>query len=415
MRELIWSLWPACTQADPDNPSRPFRASAIIASPHTFGALCCAERLKVRAPARPTSWLFAASGTPYAGAAALPCMQVPLHLVSQLPVTPTALFPHPMATVKSINVGSLISSLPSELISGAANFYSYKAFDLYLWAAMKHHVDAFRNHLGLPAYPPDALTPAHALHGLRLPISYLWSPVVLPRPSDWGNHVQVRLIHAAVTCRRVMHAAATCMLPHTAVSLPCADGRWLQVCGMVPAHDESESFRPHPVLAAFLEYPKPPPIYIGFGAMAVPDPVALTELVYEVARASGKRILLSRGWADLGAGVKDKPDNVCLVGNVPHSWLLPRCHAAVHHGGAGTTAAALRAGLPTLVVRRTMHRCMMYRARPRHSRAAHACSRGAAPPPHRMVCMYGAQRRHACRCRCLETSSSGGTRVLRSR
>ena len=61
--------------------------------------------------------------------------------------------------------------------------------------------------------------------------------------------------------------------------------------------------------------------------------------------------MLSRGWGGLGGGVPHKPDSVCLVGDCPHSWLLPQCSAAIHHGGAGTTAAALRAGLPTLVVR----------------------------------------------------------------
>lgn len=110
-------------------------------------------------------------------------------------------------------------------------------------------------------------------------------------------------------------------------------------------------YRPPRPLATFLEFPNPAPIFIGFGALAIPDPVALTELIYDAARASGKRIVLQRGFADLGKGVENKPDNVCLVGTCPHSWLFARCSAAVHHGGAGTTAAALRAGLPTLVVR----------------------------------------------------------------
>jgi UDP:flavonoid glycosyltransferase YjiC (YdhE family) len=81
------------------------------------------------------------------------------------------------------------------------------------------------------------------------------------------------------------------------------------------------------------------------------NPKATTEIIFAAARASGKRVLLSRGWAELGRGVVDRPSHVLLLDDCPHSWLFPKCSAAIHHGGAGTTAAALRAGLPTLVVR----------------------------------------------------------------
>jgi hypothetical protein len=80
------------------------------------------------------------------------------------------------------------------------------------------------------------------------------------------------------------------------------------------------------------------------------DPKATTETIYAAARASGKRVLLSRGWAALGSGIVDRPSNVFLLSDCPHAWLFPKCSAAIHHGGAGTTAASLRAGLPTLVV-----------------------------------------------------------------
>jgi UDP:flavonoid glycosyltransferase YjiC (YdhE family) len=73
-------------------------------------------------------------------------------------------------------------------------------------------------------------------------------------------------------------------------------------------------------------------------------------MIYEAATLSGKRVLLSSGWAKLGLDVLNKPDSVFILGNCPHSWLFPLCCAVVHHGGAGTTAAGLRAALPTLVV-----------------------------------------------------------------
>jgi UDP:flavonoid glycosyltransferase YjiC (YdhE family) len=125
----------------------------------------------------------------------------------------------------------------------------------------------------------------------------------------------------------------------------------MQVCGDAPLDATAAMFRPPAPLSTFLDYPNPPPIYIGFGAHDIPDPISFTELVYDAAKASGRRILLDRGLADLGSGVEGKPENVCLIGNCPHAWLFPKCSAAIHHGGAGTTAAALRAGIPSLVVR----------------------------------------------------------------
>lgn len=113
----------------------------------------------------------------------------------------------------------------------------------------------------------------------------------------------------------------------------------------------ADNYTPPAALEAFLDPRHPKPVYIGFGSLVLRDPVKTTELIYEAARTSGKRVLLSRGWAGLGDGVPHRPDNVHLVGNCPHSWLFPRCSAVVHHGGAGTTAAGLLAGLPTFVVR----------------------------------------------------------------
>lgn len=87
------------------------------------------------------------------------------------------------------------------------------------------------------------------------------------------------------------------------------------------------------------------------------DPKAVTAIIYEASRTSGKRVLLSSGWAKLGVDVPNKPDSVFILGNCPHSWLFPQCTAVIHHGGAGTTAAGLRAALPTFVVRQQIVSC----------------------------------------------------------
>ncbi|MBC9731662.1 glycosyltransferase [Nocardioides marmotae] len=90
----------------------------------------------------------------------------------------------------------------------------------------------------------------------------------------------------------------------------------------------------------------PAPVYVGLGSMPVPDPAALVATLTRAAADLGVRVLLSSGWSDPATSASD---DVRVVGPVDHARVLPRCRAAVHHGGAGTTAAALRAGLPAVV------------------------------------------------------------------
>ncbi len=91
-----------------------------------------------------------------------------------------------------------------------------------------------------------------------------------------------------------------------------------------------------------------PPIFVGFGSMPAEDAEDVTRKVIEAVVASGQRAVLQRGWAGLGEGAL--PPQVRLVGAVNHGKLFPRVAAIVHHGGAGTTASALRAGVPQVVV-----------------------------------------------------------------
>jgi UDP:flavonoid glycosyltransferase YjiC (YdhE family) len=98
---------------------------------------------------------------------------------------------------------------------------------------------------------------------------------------------------------------------------------------------------------AFLEAGEPP-VYIGFGSMADVDPERTTERLFESVRRAGVRALVSRGWAGLSS--RSCPGNVLLIGPEPHGKLFPRCAAVVHHGGAGTTHAAARAGVPQVIM-----------------------------------------------------------------
>ncbi len=98
-------------------------------------------------------------------------------------------------------------------------------------------------------------------------------------------------------------------------------------------------------VTAFLEAGDAP-VYLGFGSM--PAPVGASRVLVDAARAVGRRAIVSKGWAELDV-IDDAPDCIA-VGDVNQQALFPRLAAAVHHGGAGTTAAAARAGVPQVVV-----------------------------------------------------------------
>lgn len=126
--------------------------------------------------------------------------------------------------------------------------------------------------------------------------------------------------------------------------------------------------RPPPAgLLEFLDA-GPPPVFLGFGSNGATDQA----LVIEAARLAGVRAVVqgSRPGAQVGG--------IFEVGEVPHEWLFPRMAAVVHHGGAGTTAAGLRAGVPTVAVPR-------YTDQPFWARRIHALGAGPTPVPHRLL------------------------------
>jgi len=99
-------------------------------------------------------------------------------------------------------------------------------------------------------------------------------------------------------------------------------------------------------------------IYVGFGSIVVSDPDAMTRCVVEAIERSGVYAILSKGWSDRLAVKKGidasqteipLPSSIYPLKSVPHDWLFKRIDAACHHGGAGTTGASLRAGIPTII------------------------------------------------------------------
>lgn len=158
--------------------------------------------------------------------------------------------------------------------------------------------------LGLP--PQTRAQNTAAL--LATPFIHGYSPRVVPHPQDWP----------------------ACY--HTT-------GYWFL--------DEANHWTPPAELLRFLEAGAPP-IGIGFGSMTGHDNAAITRLLIEAVRLSGQRAILLSGWAGLGEA--ELPDTIFRLEAAPHTWLFPRLAAVVHHGGAGTTAASLRAGVPTIIV-----------------------------------------------------------------
>lgn len=131
---------------------------------------------------------------------------------------------------------------------------------------------------------------------------------MIPKPDDWASHISV-----------------------TGFSfLPLAS-----------------NYVPDSALEAFLAA-GPTPIYIGFGSIVVNDPDALLQLILESVRQSGQRAVISSGWG--GLSTDTVPKGVFFVDNVPHDWLFARVSCVVHHGGAGTTAAGIRLGKPTVII-----------------------------------------------------------------
>jgi UDP:flavonoid glycosyltransferase YjiC (YdhE family) len=109
---------------------------------------------------------------------------------------------------------------------------------------------------------------------------------------------------------------------------------------------EARAFVPDPALEQFLAGERP--VVIGFGSMLGFDPEATTRTLLEAARGLSRKVLIQSGWAGLHAA--NVPPNVRFIKFIPHDWLFARAACVVHHGGAGTTAAVVRAGIPQAIV-----------------------------------------------------------------
>ncbi|MBZ0297488.1 MAG: glycosyltransferase [Anaerolineae bacterium] len=108
-----------------------------------------------------------------------------------------------------------------------------------------------------------------------------------------------------------------------------------------------EPFTPSRALADFISQGEAP-IYFGFGSMPDGDPSQTQEMIADALQRVDRRGIVASGWSDLSS--KQTHERIFVLQNAPHSWLFPQMAAVVHHGGAGTTAAGLRAGNPCLIL-----------------------------------------------------------------
>jgi UDP:flavonoid glycosyltransferase YjiC (YdhE family) len=218
-------------------------------------------------------------------------LSIPIINVEPTPLLPTRAFPAPSWPIQR-DLGGL-----HNLLSGMAMLQ-------VIWLWYRPFVNDFRQHLGLSTW--SGIRFHRAIRSTPLLSAY--SPSIIPHPADWPESV---------------HVTGYFFL------------------------DTQADWQPSSELEAFLEAGDPP-VYIGFGSMAGRNPEELARLIMEALAKSGQRGLLLTGWGGLRTELV--PDNVLVVDSAPHSWLFPRMAAVVHHGGAGTTAEGLRAGVPTVIV-----------------------------------------------------------------
>ena len=204
---------------------------------------------------------------------------------------------------------SLVASgfrLPGPL-EGAYNRLTYAAMERVFWLTFRRVVNDLRTRkLSLPPAPIGGALREMRLNGT--PVLCGWSPSVLPPPRDWGPSANVT-------------------------------GYWFL--------DGADGWKPPEDLKSFLDN-GPDPVCVGFGSMNDRTAERTAEIILESLRSAGQRGILLTGWG--GVSNADLADGVLKIEEAPHDWLFPRVKAIVHHGGAGTVAAAVRAGRPSITV-----------------------------------------------------------------
>lgn len=219
---------------------------------------------------------------------------IPGFFASLMPQSSNPDFPYP-SLPPTLHLGEIFNRLSYPLLMEGFGF------------VFRQPLNEFRHsQLHLPPIPLGTIY--RRLNRLPTPVLYGYSSSVVPKPKNWSSRIQVT-------------------------------GYWFL--------DQTIDWHPSQALLDFLAAGSPP-VYMGFGSMSGADAAQFTQMILDALQQTGQRGILLTGWG--GIAQTELPEHVFLLHSVPHDWLFPRMAAIVHHGGAGTTAAALRAEVPSIVV-----------------------------------------------------------------
>ena len=229
-----------------------------------------------------------------------------LHIAERLAIPAAVSLPLPFFTPTRAFPIPFIGRWP---LGARANRASY-AFNNVTMLAYGSMINAFRRTLGLHRRRriDDLLSRDD---GAPVPVLYSFSRHLVPVPDDYPDHVHVT-------------------------------GPWFT--------EQATGWQPPPDLERFLAAGTPP-VYIGFGSMGFGGGRhQRTRILLNALIGGGHRVIVATGWGGLGLPADEVPGAlVHVTESIPHDWLFPRTSAVIHHGGAGTTIAGLRAGRPTLI------------------------------------------------------------------
>lgn len=217
-------------------------------------------------------------------------LNIPCYAAFLQPFSPTRAFP--TTTVPPT----------TERFGGLYNRLSFTVVYSLMWQLIRKRINEFRQVvLQLPSTNKSPLT---RMQDFGIPILSAVSPSVIPIPSDWTDTDHMT-------------------------------GYWFLDC--------PSDYTPPCDLMDFI-VDGSPPVYIGFGSMAGHEAERSTQIALAALKKTGQRGVLTTGWS--GFSQLNLPDYVFQVNSIPHDWLFPQMRCIIHHGGAGTTAATFRSGIP---------------------------------------------------------------------
>ena len=222
-------------------------------------------------------------------------LNIPSILASPFPMTSTQDYPA-LIFYDSFNFGKRVNRL------------THRLFEQMMWQMSKSLIKKFwKQKFG--SVPRNFVNPFGKQQTKHYPTIVSGSNYVFPKPRDWPEHVH-------------------------------NTGYWFL---------DEDNWHPTDELQEFLESGTPP-VYVGFGSLGDPTKAEeTTALVIDALKRSGQRGVLATGWNGM-TKLDQIPENIHILESAPHAWLFPRMSAVVHHGGAGTTAAGLRAGVPSILI-----------------------------------------------------------------